>query len=41
MKSNTNRDDQEARARFSRRQTYVNEPDWEDCRPRENRRLNS
>src|SRR5277367_4731929 len=39
MKLNTNRDDQEARARASLRQTFVNEPDLDDCRPREKWRL--
>jgi hypothetical protein len=39
MKLNTNRDDQEARARASLRQTFVSEPDLDDCRPREKWRL--
>ena len=39
MKSNTNRDDQEARARFALRETFVSEPDLDDCRPREKWRL--
>ena len=39
MKSNTNHDDQEARARFALRETFVSEPDLDDCRPREKWRL--